>query len=106
MGKPYVAPDTPLAVFLRARGITGRALAAKVGVTQPAMSRAIRHCLLSLELAVRICDAIDPARAVIDERYLLLAKVAPALYGRWPAMDLARPVEPQAGASELAQAPA
>ena len=77
-------PNTPLARYLRARGISGMALARRLGVGQPAISRAIRHCQLTLELAVRICDELDPERAEIDERYLLLPKIAPARYAALP----------------------
>lgn len=96
MAKSYVPPDTPLARFLRARNITGSELARRLGVGQPAISRAIRNCQLTLELAVAICDEVDPARQVIDERYLLLPKIAPRQYGTWPVMDTPRSVSPPA----------
>ena len=76
-------PDTPLALALRHMNMTQGELAARVGTDQPAISRAVRHCRLSIGLALRILDEIDPAREHIDERHILLARSRPELYGRW-----------------------
>jgi len=83
----YTPADTPLARFLRARGISGLELARRLDVNQSVVSRAIRNAKCSPKLAVRILDLLDPGRQAIDERYLLLCKVAPHLYGQWPSID-------------------
>lgn len=78
--------DTPLAKALRHLGITQVQLGAMVGVDQPRISRAVKHCRMKEELAGRILDAIDPDRKLkLNEGHLLLARRYPLSFGVWEA---------------------
>lgn len=82
---PTILADTPLAHALRYLGITQEALAGRLKIGQPQVSRAVRHCRLSFALAQSILNEIDPERELLDEAHLLFARLDPARYGVWRA---------------------
>lgn len=73
-------------------------LAAQLGIEQPRVSRAVKHCRMKVDLAGRILDVIDPKRELLNEGHVLLARAYPDRFGRWdpPARDVPR----EAGAAD------
>ena len=69
--------DTPLGRALRHLGITQSDLALRLGIRDSSASRIVRHGQVSPLMAVRVLDAVDGLRYLIDERHLLYPKLAP-----------------------------
>ena len=75
-----VIMDTPFSRALVYLGVTQKELSERAGLLQPTVSRLVSgNLLMSRDMAARILDVLDPARATITELQLLY----PLRYPDW-----------------------